>query len=832
MQNFEILGEFYLGNVVDEETMQTIDQHYLLDSKDLTTHAVIVGMTGSGKTGLAIGLLEEAAMDNIPALVIDPKGDMSNLMLSFPEFKGEDFAPWIDAKEAEQSGKPLDEYAEDVADEWREGLARSGITPERLRTYQEQVDISVYTPGSSAGKQLSILDLVDLPSDAILNDSESLNDYLSSTVSSLLSLLGIEADPINSREHILISNILLDKWNKRESTDLATLIHAIQSPGIDKIGIMRLEDFYPQSDRNKLAMQFNNLLASPSFATWLEGDTLSIQDLLYTADGKPRISVISLSHLNEEERLFIVSIILTKVVSWTRSQSGTSSLRALLYMDEIFGYFPPVSNPPTKQPLLTLLKQARAYGLGVVLATQNPVDLDYKGLSNIGAWFIGRLQTEQDKNRLLDGLKSADGAGNLDVKELSDLISAMPKRTFLVNNVHEEGLELFQTRWAMSYLAGPLSRNQIANLDQDKSVAKPASASSVKASLNPTNVVEVSVSDVDAADANKDVTAVNTYVPNVHKDITQAYLLPNENVENIVYQASLYADVDTLFEDKKSNINTREQSSWNTPISTGLLAVDWAQSTGAEITPSSLTTEAETGATFLELPASTSNKTVFNEWRRDLETYIYNEQKLTLYTNPLSELVSQPGEEKREFLLRIEQTLRENRDEDIADLKVDYHKKLNSANEKVRKAEAKVEREEGQQAQSRTSTLINIGTTLLDSFLGTKKFGKSTMNKAGQAARSASRTSQQSGDVARAKEDLQVAIDAVAKLETDLEQDLNALSEKYSQASTEVAEFVVTPLKKNIDIRAYSLVWLPYAQDVNGSLRPVFNQELNVETDV
>ncbi|NLB09355.1 MAG: ATP-binding protein, partial [Clostridiales bacterium] len=464
--DFEKLGLFYLGREIDAATNEKTDNLLLYDAKDLTTHAMCVGMTGSGKTGLCVGLLEEAAMDRIPAIVVDPKGDMTNLLLSFPDMKATDFEPWVRTEEAEAKGISVQEYAARQAETWRSGLAGWGIAPERIRTMRETTEFALYTPGSSAGKPLSILKLLNVPAPQVAADNELMAEQVSGTASGLLSLIGIEADPLQSREHILIANILHQSWEQRQQPDLPQLIAAIQNPSFSRVGIMELEDFFPQKERFALALRFNNLLASPQFSGWLEGESLDIDNLLYTEAGKPKISILSISHLNDNERMFFVSLLLNQLVSWMRAQPGTSSLRALFYMDEIFGYFPPVANPPSKQPLLTLLKQARAYGLGIVLTTQNPVDLDYKALANIGTWFIGRLQTERDKARLLDGLEGAAVASGsaFDRRSMDALLSGLGKRRFLMNNVHEAEPVLFETRWTMSYLAGPLLRNQIREL--------------------------------------------------------------------------------------------------------------------------------------------------------------------------------------------------------------------------------------------------------------------------------------------------------------------------------------------------------------------------------
>ncbi|HUU37412.1 MAG TPA: DUF87 domain-containing protein, partial [Candidatus Desulfaltia sp.] len=401
---FEKLGLFYLGKTVDPKTQAVTPDYLLYDSKDLVTHAVCVGMTGSGKTGLCIGLLEEAAIDNIPALIVDPKGDLGNLALLFPELRPEDFRPWINEDEAAQKGLSPDDYAREQADLWRRGLAEWGQDENRIRSLVEAADISIYTPGSNAGLLLSALKSFAAPPPELVEDSDLFSQRISTTVSGLLGLLGIQADPLQSREHILVSNLLEAAWRTGESLDLPVLIQRVQSPPLKRLGVFELDAFYPASERNKLAVMLNNILAAPGFASWLEGYPLEIDSLLYTPSGKPRLSILSIAHLSDAERMFFVTLLLNQLLGWMRRQPGTSSLRALFYMDEIFGFFPPVAEPPSKRPLLTLLKQARAFGLGLVLTTQNPVDLDYKGLANTGTWFIGRLQTENDKKRLLDGL--------------------------------------------------------------------------------------------------------------------------------------------------------------------------------------------------------------------------------------------------------------------------------------------------------------------------------------------------------------------------------------------------------------------------------------------
>ncbi|HML24060.1 MAG TPA: DUF87 domain-containing protein, partial [Aggregatilinea sp.] len=467
MSFIEAPTTFYMGRRFDPTTRRLVDEVVYYDSRDLTTHAVVVGMTGSGKTGLCVTLLEEAVMDNIPSIIIDPKGDITNLMLAFPDLKPEEFAPWVNPDDARRAGMEPEEYAVEVAQQWRDGLASWGIGPQRVSTYKNNARFTIYTPGSDAGMPVSILDAMHAPRDGFDNDQELHRERLSGIVTALLALIGKSADPLKDREHILIANIFEYAWRRGQDLTLEDVIVQVQRPPFTKLGVFDVETFFPEKDRFALAMELNNIMAAPSFQSWLQGEPLDIQSLLYTPEGKPRVSIFYVAHLNDAERMFIVTLLLENVLAWMRTLSGTTSLRALLYFDEVFGFFPPHPyNPPSKTPLLRLLKQARAFGLGLVLATQNPGDIDYKGLSNAGTWFIGKLQTENDKNRVLSGLESAVGANStLDVDDIDRLLSSIDPRVFVMNNVHDNGGPIaMHTRWAMSYLRGPLTRQQIRTL--------------------------------------------------------------------------------------------------------------------------------------------------------------------------------------------------------------------------------------------------------------------------------------------------------------------------------------------------------------------------------
>jgi len=486
------MADLLLGGQIDPATgSRTADNATSsISSADLTTHGVIVGMTGSGKTGLGVVLIEECLSSGVPTLLIDPKGDLTNLCLIFPELRGTDFRPWVNESDAQKAGLDMDAFAEQQATAWRDGLGGWGIAPERLAALREKVEFTIYTPGSRAGTPINIVGSLQAPPAG--SDPEVVSDEIDGYVSSLLGMIGISGDPLSSREHILLANVIQNAWSQGQGLDLATLLAQVQQPPMRKLGVLELDAFFPPNDRMAFAMKLNGLLASPSFASWLTGDPLDIQSMLFTPDGKPKCAIVSIAHLDDEQRQSVTALVLSKLVTWMRRQSGTSDLRALLYMDEVAGYLPPTANPPTKKPIMLLLKQARAFGLGVVLSTQNPVDVDYKALSNAGTWIIGRLQTEQDKARLIDGLSSA--AGGVDVKVVGDTISNLGKRQFVLRKAGKDVPEVMTTRWAMSYLRGPLTRDQIGAAMAVSSAPAPA-APAAPAAAAPVAAATATVTD-------------------------------------------------------------------------------------------------------------------------------------------------------------------------------------------------------------------------------------------------------------------------------------------------------------------------------------------------
>jgi hypothetical protein len=817
--DFEKLGIFYLGRPHDPNRKTTEeDSGYLLyKSKDLTTHAVCVGMTGSGKTGLCIGLLEEAAMDGIPALVIDPKGDMANLMLTFPNLSPQEFRPWINEDDAQRAGISPDEHAGREADKWRRGLAAWGQDTARIRAMRQTTEFAVYTPGSSAGLPISILQSFNTPSQAILDDPELLQEQVGGLTGSLLSLIGLTADPINSREHILVANILMNSWQRGRDLDLAELIRMIQDPPLERIGVMPLDSFYPAKDRFSLALRFNNLLASPGFASWLDGEPLDISRLLYTDTGKPRLSILSIAHLNEAERMFFVSLLLNQTVSWMRSQPGTASLRAILYMDEIFGFFPPVANPPSKAPLLTLLKQARAYGVGVVLTTQNPVDLDYKGLSNTGTWFIGRLQTERDKMRVIEGLEGASaGQGqSFNRSEMERLIAGLGNRIFLMHSVHASEPVLFETRWCLSYLRGPLTRVQIQQLDQSEvkirqkthRLASPALAAVPAAALP---VAQVQPEPVWTESRQPEaVPAMPEGVRVVHAPVRGAN-------DTIVYQPYVLGMAQVGYADRKYNIYHSEEKMVAAAITEGVYPVNWDQAIDLELDLGDFTAEAMRDARYGSLPDAAVSLKNYTAWKRDLLDWAYRTCRLTLLQAPGTGLAAQPGEDERDFRLRLQQKARELRDQETARLKDKYAAKMKSFEEKIRKAEQAVAREAEQAKQQKMQTAISLGTTILSAFLGKKAVSASTIGKATTTVRGASRSLKESGDINRAKETVEAYQAQLKMLEEEFQAEADKLAAGLDPMNQALTPLILQPFKKDIQVKDLIFAWMPFRLNHDG----------------
>jgi hypothetical protein len=805
--DIELPACFYLGREYDLAARKVLDRPVMYDARDLTTHGVVVGMTGSGKTGLCISLLEEAAIDGIPSIIIDPKGDLTNLLLQFPDLNPEDFKKWVNEDEARHKELSLDEYARQLAARWRKGLEDTGQTAGRIQRLRESAEWRIYTPGSEAGLPLSILQTFAAPKGKV--PREALNQKIDATTTALLGLTGIAADPVQSREHILIAQLLLNAWSKGKDLDLHALINQIQQPPLDRIGAFDVETFYPEKERLKLAVALNNILAAPSFSTWITGETLDLQTLLY-GGGKPRQLIFYVAHLEDAQRMFFITLLLEEVLSWTRKQPGTTSLRAVLYFDEVFGYLPPhPANPPSKLPLMTLLKQARAFGVGVLLATQNPVDLDYKALSNAGTWFVGKLQTERDKARLVEGLEGvAAERGTLSNKAyLETVISALGNRVFLLHDVHRGQPVLFQTRQALSFLRGPMTRDQIAQLMEplrEREAAPGAGADAAplaaillcrhcKAELPPgaahcPQCNEWVLPPTGRAEdrqfkqeLQRNLAPVVTVVPGEGRvtappelpaEVAQFYLplsglMRPAGTVALVYHPRLLGVAEVSFLDKKRGVSHRQTYRLLATAPAGGAAVSWATAERLNGEPRA---RPEAGARWSALPDGISTGRKLRTLEKSLADYLYNEARLVLLENAKLGVLGMPGEDVVAFRQRCRAAARQEADQAVAAERLKYQPKFEALGAKMPQGA------EPEKAGASVLDLVNplwwLGVTSKDN----RPVGKAQRLEAEWFARQA------------------------------------AIYEKWRQIGEAYEDVQVTPRRQDVQVTAFGLAWAPFWQ--------------------
>lgn len=787
---YEKLGLLYLGKELDIDSGAPSDVPFLYKNKNLTTHGVIIGMTGSGKTGLGIGLIEEAIMDNVPSIVIDPKGDMGNLLLTFPESKPEDFAPWIDPAEAARKEMSVDEFAAATAKNWKEGLASWGQGSKRIESLRAKTTMTIYTPGSSAGMPVSVLSGFMAPDESVLEDTDTLNSLVNATTTSLLALVDITGDPLQSKEHILLSSVLLHFWRKDEDLSMESLIGQIVNPPFTKVGVFSLDTFYPQSDRMSLAMTLNNILASPTFSSWTEGEPLDIQRILYGEDGSPRTAIFSIAHLSDAERMFFVTMLLNQFIGWMRRQQGSSSLKALLYMDEIFGYFPPTANPPSKKPMMLLLKQARAFGVGVVLSTQNPVDLDYKGLSNISTWFVGRLQTRQDQEKVVEGIVGASD-GNLDRAKVRSLLSDMKGRQFLLNSAHLKEPLLFETRWVMSYLKGPITKNDI------KRLMAPRKQDGA-AELDSSTVVSGSFAQT---------TGGAGLAPVVPRKIEQLYYMQNMASERPSFEAKLGLSASVRFYNAKRNIDQVVEVNQRLYLDDSFARLDWENAVDADYPLDDCLSTPPLESSYYPLSSAFADLKDLKGVSKSFSDYLYQNRKLELFKVSTLSLESKPGETRGDFKVRLGDHLREQKEEAIQKLEDKYRTKQERLEQKLIRATAKVEKEQQDVRSKTTDSIILFGAAIIGAFFGRKALSATNISKAATGMRNVGRVSKEKSDVKRAEQaivDVQVSLDELA---VEIEDKIIDLGDKFELDNYEVQTFSIKPRRSDVFTLRLALVW-------------------------
>jgi hypothetical protein len=836
----ERLASFYLGQAYRLAEGEMVDETIHYDARDLTTHAVCLGMTGSGKTGLGVILLEEAALDGVPSLVIDPKGDMTNLLLTFPELRPEDFRPWVNPDDARRKDMDLDSYASQMADLWRKGLAQTGQGPERIRRLRAAADFAIYTPGSKAGRQVSILQTLHVPPLSWETDSELIRDKIESIVSALLGLVGVEADPVRSREHILLSNIFENAWRAGEDLDLAQLIMRVQNPPFAQLGVFPVDTFFPERDRMELAMLLNGLMASPTFADWIEGQPLDVDSLLVGPSGKPQVSVLYIAHLSDAEKQFFVTLLLEQVISWMRAQSGTTSLRALVYMDEVFGYLPPhPGNPPTKKPMLTLLKQARAFGLGLILATQNPVDLDYKALSNAGTWFIGRMQADRDKQRVLDGLEGVQvSEGGTSRAEFDKMISAVRSRVFLLHNVHEDRPQVFHTRWAMSYLRGPMTRDQVQDLVGEQPEAAPVAA--------PVAVTAPAAAPpLSRAPEPEPTVPYNQVPPQLPSTVKQVYapaqvslreairemgrnqgwsLQPEDAGDGyLVYEPALVGLAQLRFVHNRSRLTHAEDVAYLLRLSGEEYSVNWGE--GKVLLESDdLDRKPEPDAYFADLPSDLGNSKRHTALRKEFEDYLYYNSSIMLYHNPHLKLYSEVAESPQAFQRRCRKVAREALDAEAKKLKAKYEREVDRLDDRLEREERELEQDKIEHDARKQEELLS-GVESLIGLLGRRRLSSSLST----ASRRHRMTRQAQADIKESEEAIDELEERIDELEAEAKAELEDLSDKWNALLEEVEELEVRPRRTDVRLNLFALAWVPRWEVMIGDQAlsmPAFEPEL------
>ncbi|MFN8410821.1 MAG: DUF87 domain-containing protein [Anaerolineales bacterium] len=841
-------ANFYLGRSFDIKTGKVTANPISYDPADLTTHAVVTGMTGSGKTGLCIGMLEEAALQGVPAIIIDPKGDLTNLLLHFPELLPQDFQPWIDPDMARRANKTIQAAASEASSAWKEGLAEWGINKDRLLALQNATQFAIYTPGSDAGIPVSVLSSLAAPDLDWESNREVLREKISSTVTAVLGLVGMnDLDPIRSREHILLSNIFESHWSEGKDLDLTELILQTQTPPFTNLGAFPVDTFFPPKDRMALAMTLNNILAAPAFETWREGESLDVQALLFAPDGSPRHSIFYLAHLSDGERMFFVTLLLSAVETWMRTQGGSTSLRALLYMDEIFGYLPPTANPPSKQPLLRMLKQARAFGLGLLLATQNPVDVDYKALSNAGTWFIGKLQTERDKNRLLDGLESL--AGGITRATMDKLISSLGKRIFVMQNVHEKAPLLFQTRWTMNFLAGPMTRTQIPALNElvgasstpqtppaPAPVARKQSAPQQPSveSLQPISIPNPSAPVVTAPPVSQPVApaARRTTTTNSNSDgsvtkptlpagireyfLPQNYSLPEAfqyaqkpmpsqaMIQGVVYRASLLGSAQIRILDRKYGVDSEITRSALVDALDRRGIVRWDDFAYAGPSLEKIETMPAPSARFAPIDAPLNDSKLMTSLQKDFTDWLFRNSEVTARANLKLKVFGGPDVSQAEFMKACADTARDARDAEISKKTATIEKKIRTIEDKLSREERELRQDQEDLQNRNIETGINGVEVVAGLFgIGRKKSISTPVSKFRMAQNAKADVEESVDTINQYKKDL-------AALQREMEDITAEINNRWGSIVNDISEVAIKPKKTDIYVNIFGVAWKPY----------------------
>jgi hypothetical protein len=801
-------GKFYLGRLHDLKQHKTGNESLLYDPDDLVTHGVVFGMTGSGKTGLCIDLLEEAALNGIPAIMIDPKGDITNALLHFPKLRPEDFEPWVNIDEARRAGKSKEDFAAETSRHWRAGLAQWGITPTRIEELAQAVEFAVYTPGSDAGLQVNILASLSAPEVDWENNKEIIRERISSTVTAILGLVGYQdIDPVTSREHILLANIFEQAWSNGKDLSLENLIVQVQTPPMEKVGILPVEKFFAAKDRGNLAMRLNNILASPSFQTWLEGQPLEIEHLLFTKSGKPRHCVFTLSHLSDEERMFFVTLLYSAIETWMYAQPGTSSLRAIVYFDEIHGYLPPVAAPPSKAPMLRMLKQARAFGVGQLLATQNPVDVDYKALSNAGTWFIGKLQAERDKDRLLDGLEGA-AQGGFKRSDYDKIISALEKRIFLLHNVHQKAAQIFETRWAMNYLAGPLTRQQIPELNQLAGVLAKQKAD-VSAGNQEAKMEDILNSKPAVPGGVQEVFWPVTLSLEVSAETYKRSVPANAKRIGYVYRPGLVAQAQLRFSQRKYNLDSEiKKAALVLDLPSG--AIRWEDFERPEIDERSLEARPTADATFGSLSGEFADEAKLKSRERDFSDWIFRDAEIKIWANDQLKVYAGPELSKDEFLKLCQSEADKGRDDEAEKARDKIETKLATLQRRLAKEQRELSDDKSKASGRKLEEYGTHAENILSLFLGRRRTLTTSLTKRRLSVEA-------DADVQETEAEIKDLEAQIAELSAEAQALVNDIDGRWDELAQAISQIPLQPSRSDVYVSLFGIAWLPYHRvDVGG----------------
>lgn len=809
---------FYLGRIYDPKKQKITEASVQYDPADLVTHGFVVGMTGSGKTGLCIDILEEAALLGIPAIAIDPKGDLTNLVLHFPDLAPTDFRPWIDPEIARREGKTIDQAAQETSQSWRKGLQDWGIQEERLKKLASAVEYTIYTPGSDSGISVNVLSSLEPPALDWNSNREVIREKITGTVTALLGLIGYTGiDPIRSREHILLANLLENSWSKGKEIDLQELILQTQSPPIDKLGAFDVETFFPTKERRELAVALNNFLAAPGFEVWRTGESMDVQKLLFNKDGNPRHSIFYLAHLSDQEKMFFVTLLLASIETWMRTQTGVTSLRAIMYMDEIYGYLPPVAVPPSKGPLLRMLKQARAFGLGLLLATQNPVDVDYKGLSNMGTWFIGKLQTDQDKQRLLDGLEGA--AGEVSRSVLDRLISSLGKRVFVLHNVHEKGPVVFYTRWTMNFLAGPLTREQIPELNKlahaDQRVERAAGQKKDRMAATGgsvgTAVLELGKS-LNATATKPSVPggtreyflAQNLSLPEAFS-ASQKAMIPGAAIQGVVYKPGLTALAQVRLLDRKLGVDTEMKRAILDPNPDKRGVIRWEQF-GFN---SDAIENAEAGpvdpASFTQLGQPLNDSRAMAAIQKDFSDWVYRNTSVAARANQALKVYAGPDVSQGEFIKNCAEAANKGSEAEIAKVNAQLDRQISTLESKLNREERELKEDESDLQHRKWEELGTAAENVISLFGGRRSSRRisSSLSKRRLTENAKSDVEESVGTISEVKRQLE-------ELKIKRDNTSREIKERWGSLVNEITETYINPKKTDIYISVFGVAWMPF----------------------